>query len=291
MTARHTLSLALLMAAILSGCSTTPAPAPPAAAEKAASPPVVSPGSAAHATPDAFERQWLERANTAARQGQYAEAAWAWEVLTTLRPASSEYREAAASLRRQTDVVVSDRMQRAVQAQRKGDVDGAVQQYLAALAAQPDHLPAAEALRAIERERVKRQQLGRLSRYAMTRRAATDAEVIADARTQKAANAAGVDRNELEHVSILARQGEIDAAIAQAELRVAADRNDKPARELLADLYQRKAEDLVTARDVAGAIALLDKSVKLDPTDTAATERLKQLRASLAAPAADTKTR
>jgi hypothetical protein len=60
---------------------------------------------------------------------------------------------------------------------------------------------------------------------------------------------------------------------------------------MLADLYQRKAEDLVSARDVTGAIVLLDKSLKLDPTDTAAADRLKQLRASVAPPAADAKPR
>jgi len=60
---------------------------------------------------------------------------------------------------------------------------------------------------------------------------------------------------------------------------------------LLADLYQRKAEDLVIARDVNGAIALLDKSLKLDPTDTTAAERLKQLRATSATTPAEIKPR
>jgi tetratricopeptide (TPR) repeat protein len=286
MTVRRAALLAFVFASAAAGCSTTPVPA-----AVQASPVPVSSTPAAYSAADAFERQWLDRATAAARQGQLADAAWAWEVLLTLRPASVEYRVAAASLRRQIDAVVSDRTQRAAQSQRKGDIDGAVQNYLAALAAQPDYPAAAEALRAIERERVKRQQLGRLSRYMLTRRASTDAEMMADAKTQKAATAAGVDRNELEHVSILARQGEIDAAIAQAERRVATDRNDKPARELLADLYQRKAEDLVSARDFAGAIALLDKSLRLDPTDTAAADRLKQLRASAAPPAADVKPR
>lgn len=265
--------------ATLLGCSST---APPPAARSVASPqPTAAPSRSG------FEREYRERAANAARQGRLAEAALAWEVLTVLRPDVTEYREALADTRRQIDAAVADRLPRAAQAQRRGDLDAASQLYLSVLALQPEHATAADALRAVERERVKRQQLGRSSRTMLTRRAATDAEVMAD----KAAVAGGADRNELEHVAMLARQGELDSAIGLLERRVAGSRNDRAARELLADLYERKAEEAVTARDSAAAIVLLEKSVRLDPSDTRAAERLKQLRASAATRPADSKSR
>ena len=90
---------------------------------------------------------------------------------------------------------------------------------------------------------------------------------------------------------MLARQGELEAAIGLAERRVAADRKDDAARELLADLYQRKAEELVLARDSAGAIVLLEKSLRLDPGDARAAERLRQIKATAAPRPADPKVR
>lgn len=258
--------------ATLVGCSST-APLPVASTAPATMPPAV-------ASRSGFEQDYRERASMAARQGRLADAALAWEVLTVLRPDVADYREALADTRRQIDAGVADRLPRAAQAQRRGDLDGATQLYLSVLALQPDHAAAADALRGIERERVKRQQLGRSSRLTLTRRAATEAEVMAD----KAAVAGGADRNELEHVAMLARQGEIDTAIGLLERRTAANRNDRAARELLADLYARKAEDAVVARDPAGAIALLEKSLRLDPADTRVAERLKQLRSAAPRP-------
>ncbi len=237
------------------------------------------------ASVSAFEQHYRDRASSAQRQGRLADAAIAWEVLTVLRPESREYRDALLDTRRQIDVAVAERLPRAAQAQRRGDLDAATQGYLAVLALQPDSVPAADALRSIERERVKRQQLGRLSRLALMRRGT---EAVGP--TDKVASA-GVDRNELEHATILARQGEIDSAIGLLERRLAADRNDRAARNMLADLYERKADDVLAARDTAGAIALLEKSLRLDPSDAQAAERLRQLRAAAGSKPADAKGR
>ena len=142
------------------------------------------------------------------------------------------------------------------------------------------------AQRAIERERVKRQQLGRLSRLTLMRRG-TEAMAPND----KAVAPAALDRNELEHAAILARQGEIDSAIGLLERRIASDRNDRAARTMLADLYERKADDLLAARDTAGAITSLEKSLRLDASDAQVAERLKQLRSASGSKPADTKGR
>jgi tetratricopeptide (TPR) repeat protein len=268
---------ATVCVAALAGCA-APAPTPGAAASVATSAPATSTSS--------FEQQYRDRASSAQRQGHLADAAIAWEVLTVLRPDSREYRDALVDTRRQIGAAVAERLPRAAQAQRRGDLEAATQGYLAVLALQPDSTPAADALRSIERERVKRQQLGRLSRLALMRRAT---ETVGS--NDKAVAPAGLDRNELEHATILARQGEIDSAIALLERRLAADRNDRAARNLLADLYERKADDVLAARDTAGAIALLEKSLRLDPSDVRVAERLKQLRAAATSKPSEAKSR
>ncbi len=255
---------ATVCAGLLAGCA-----APPSSPGTATG--LASGGSKAALS--TFEQQYRDRATNAQRQGRLADAAIAWEVLAVLRPESREYREALADTRRQIDAAVAERLPRAVQAQRRGDLDAATQGYLAVLALKPDSTSAADALRSIERERVKRQQLGRLSRLTLMRRSAE-----ATSPNDKAVAPAGVDRNELEHAAILARQGEIDSAISLLERRTAADRNDRAARNMLADLYERKADDALAARDTAAAITWLDKSLRLDASDARVAGRLKQLR-------------
>lgn len=232
-----------------------------------------------------FEQQYRERASSAQRQGRLADAAIAWEVLTVLRPDSRDYRDALADTRRQISAAAAERLARAAQAQRRGDLDAAIQGYLSVLALQPDSNPAADALRSIERERVRRQQLGRPSRLTLTRRG-TEAMAPTDKQL-----AAGTDRNELEHAAILARQGEIDSAIGLLERRTALDRTDRAARNLLADLYERKADDALAARDTTSAIVLLEKSLRLDASDARVAERLKQLRSAAAAKPPESKPR
>lgn len=267
---------ALLCAGVLVGCG-TPRPDPSLAATSSAG--------ASAASAAGFEQQYRDRASTAQRQGRLADAAIAWEVLTVLRPDSRDYRDALADTRRQIGGAAAERLSRAAQAQRRGDLDAATQGYLAVLALQPDSTAAADALRSIERERVRRQQLGRPSRLTLTRRG-TEAMVPADKPAP-----AGVDRNELEHAAILARQGEIDTAISLLERRIAADRTDRAARNLLADLYERKADDALAARDTTGAIVLLEKSLRLDASDVRVAERLKQLRSAVAPKPAEAKPR
>lgn len=267
-------TLAVCAVALLGCSSTAPLPTP-----ESARPPVP-------ASRSGFEQDYQERASSATRKGKLADAALAWEVLIVLRPDVPAYREAWADTRRQIDAAVAERLPRAAQALRRGDLDAASQLYLSVLALQPDLVPAADALRGIERERVKRQQLGRLSRLTLTRRASTEAEAMSEK-----AVAAGMDRNEIEHAAMLARQGELDTAIGVLERRVAADRSDRASRELLADLYERKAEEWVAARDPARAISMLEKSLRLDPSDPRVAERLRQIRGPAAPRPVDARSR
>lgn len=284
--------------AIVGGCASTPAPAPEPAEPPQDPPPapiVVLPPE-----PSPYELRQRERAQALARQGRLADAALIWEMLSTIRPKAPEYRERLAEVQKQIDAGVADRLQRGDQAAARGQVDAAMQQYLAALALQPDNARAADALRGMERERVRRAHLGKLSRNTLTRRAMSEAEMApSDAPADTLATpgpttkATGLEeRNEVEHASLLASQGEWDEAIAMMERRLRANRRDDAARELLADVYFQKAE-AVAARNRGAAVALLERSVRLDPRHPKAPERLRQLRPpapTSAAPATPTPT-
>ena len=267
-------SLCVLLSLFIAACST---PVPPAdtAGNTVARDDMALPAQA-QSPNRVFERKQRERAQLLARQGRLGEAVLAWEVMTVLRPDAVEYRDRLAELRKQVDGAVAERLQRGAAAQQRGELDAATQQYLAALALQPDQAQAAEALRSIERERNKRNFLGKYSRLTLTRRSMADATMP---------STTAPESNELEHASILASQGDIDDAIAVLEKRLAADRRDAAARQLLADVYFQKADKLA-ARDKKGAIAALEKSVRLDPAHTRAVALLKQLKAPVAPAAA-----
>ncbi len=169
------LSLALSLALLLPGCG-TPELQPPAAAPAAAAPDM----RAGPPTPASeFEHAQRERALAAARQGHWAEVALAWELLTVLRPGSAEYRERLAETQARIEALVSERLPRAALAAQRGDLDAAMQHYLAIVALQPGHGAAADALRALERERNRKLYLGRYSRHTLTRRALGEAEMPA----------------------------------------------------------------------------------------------------------------
>ena len=129
--------------------------------------------------PTPFEQRQFDHAVNLAQQKWLASAALAWEVLVVLRPDVPVYRERLADIQRQIDSAVAEKMPRAASAAQAGDIDSAARQYLAILALQPHNALAADALRALERERNKRNHLGRHSRSTITRRAAVEAEIAA----------------------------------------------------------------------------------------------------------------
>lgn len=263
------------------------------------------PARTAQATPlpashSAFERQQRERAIESTRQRRLADAAFAWEVLTVLRPELPEYRERLAESQKLVDDAVADRLPRAAQAARRGDIEPATQQYLAVLALQPQNPQAADALRALERERNARQYLGRPSRITLTRRAAPDGEMatggpppsgavsarpsapallVAKAPSAVSPSVASTlpGSNDVEHAALLAGDGELDDAIALLERRLAAERRDTSARRLLASLYARKAEALVSSNRPA-ALDAVQKSLRIEPTEPRALSLLSQLK-------------
>ena len=256
-----------LWGGLLVGCAS--APLPPAAPEQPAPLPATRAAPTAAEPVAEFERGQSQRAMASERQGRLAEAALAWEALTVLRPESADYAARLQQLRRRIATAAAEGMARATEEQRRGDLERASRSLLQVLALAPEHRPAADALRSIERERNQRNFVGRFSRNALPRAPAAELDAGPVSTV--------VDRGLLEHASMLAGQGEIDSAIALIS-RPAEERGADPGlRRLLADLYFRKAEALLPQR-MAEAIAALERCLKLDPKHRAAKARLQTLR-------------
>jgi tetratricopeptide (TPR) repeat protein len=258
-------------AALISGCADI-APAPAASPPAAAAPlppddPAPSSKAEALAT---FERQQREAADAAARQGRWVEAIWAWDVVLVLRPRDAEVTRRRAQAVDALNAALPERLARARAARSRGDLDAAARAYLDVLALAPDHATAADAMREIERERVRRYQLGQPSRAVMARRA--PANTTGQGATVE-------ERGEIEHASMLASQGDVKSAIAILQPLAGPRRGSATLRALLADLYLLQAEQLV-ATDRAGAIAALERSLQADPNQQQAAARLRQLRSA-----------
>jgi len=178
---------------LMQGCASPPAAEQPAASLPPDDPPppqiVVLPPE-----PTPWELAQRERAELLTRQGQLAEAALVWEVLKTIRPQISDYRHRWQALQVQIGQAVAERLQQADAAQARGQPDAAARGYLSALALQPGNTRAADGLRAIERERNKRNHLGKLTRHTLTRRAMAEAEMPPAAAAPAAPAASAVKR-------------------------------------------------------------------------------------------------
>jgi len=232
-------TLSLRMAALLLAAATGACVSPPE--QRPLADPAVSPASSLRTPASAYEQRLRERALVQVRQGRLAEAALSWEVLTVLRPDAGEYRERLNETRRLIEAALPERLRRAQQAQRRGELDAATASYLSVLALQPDHEAAADALRAIERERNRIHYLGKYSRITLERRGGLQSTA------KRPANA--MEGNEVEHAALLGAQGEVDAAIALLERYLAVQGADAKACQLLAEMLQKsKRVDAVSAR-------------------------------------------
>jgi len=154
-------NLALAGLAILLGACASHPPGPARIPEASEQP---SARSATRPSPSDFERRVREQALAQTSQSKLSEAAVSWEILVVLRPDEAEYHARLAQTRLLIDRKVSGHLERGALAARRGALDEAEQYYLAALALEPDNAAAAEALRDVERERVRRHVLGRPAR-------------------------------------------------------------------------------------------------------------------------------
>jgi hypothetical protein len=146
-----------VLAALGAGCANVPPTNPPAdAGLPTISASATAPGTAPIPVGNRFERRWQDRAREQQRSGCPADAAVSLEVLALLRPGDAAVRAELETLRQQMASRTAELVKRGMQAQARGLLDAAEQQFLAALAVQPDHAVAADALRAVERERNRR---------------------------------------------------------------------------------------------------------------------------------------
>jgi tetratricopeptide (TPR) repeat protein len=257
---------------VLAACASAPAPPPPPAAPATAAKPRVTPVAPARAVDD-FERAQAARAAAAEQQGRLAEAEIALEALTALRPQRQDYAERLRVLHQRIERAAAEAVARGLEEQRRGDVDRAARSFLQALALRPGHAVAAEALRAIERERNQRNFVGRFARNTL--------RLVSKEGTAPPAPISPSDSTLVEHASLLASQGEIDAAIGLAAKPAEQRQADPLLRRLVADLYFRKAQSLEPQRR-GEVIDWLQRSLKLDPEHGPARERLQQLRGATA---------
>ncbi len=237
-------------ALVLAGCASRHDPAPRPETPAPAAPAVIRPA-AADAGLRAFERAQADRAGRAEAEGRWADAALAWDVLLLLQPGDEALRQRLATARQRIDQRVQAQLAVADAAQRRGDLAAAAQAHLQVLALDPGRRASADQLRQIELERSRR-NLGRALR-AQDLRSPTQ-----PARPEVAARA-----NRLrEQATVVARQGDVDAAILL--LRDSGLwRSDAAVRAQLADLHVQRAEAL-RARQPQAARAALDAALALD---------------------------
>jgi hypothetical protein len=134
----------------IAGCAATPRPA---SVEPASAP--------APSQPRTLEQSYRNHATELAAQQRWAEAAVQWDLLVLLRPDSKEYRKEAEGARQRGAEAAAAHLRAADEARKRGANDQAALYYLRALSADPGNVTAANGLKAIETERVRKAWLDR----------------------------------------------------------------------------------------------------------------------------------
>lgn len=242
---------------VFAGCAsvtappTGPAPAPPPA-------PVPAPVPSWRDAVSAFEQEQREAARADQRAGRFVDAQRRWDVVLALRSDDTEAATGREQSSRSAATAAAELVNRARQAQARGNVEDAMRLYLEALSLDPTQASAASALRTLEHDRARR-----VTRQAFAR--------------APAPRPAPAGRNELEHASLLAAEGEVDAAIAILTPLVRDARSDPVARARLADLRLRRAE-MLAPTNRAAAVAEAEQVLQIQPGHPGATQLLQRLR-------------
>lgn len=262
--------LVLMLVLLVAGCAgrgqTVPPPVTNEPAPSAA--PVASPALTA------FEARQREAADAALQRGRWVDAMWALDVLQALRPDDANLVSRRAQAEELAKQAASERRQQAKAAQQRGDSDSAMRLNLDVLSLAPSatlQAEAADALRALERDRVARQHLGVSARLAFAR---------GPAQEKITGKAASAGRNDVEHASMMAAQGDVSGAIALLKPVNAQANADPAARRLLADLYLRQAESL-WPQQASAAISAAERGLKAEPKHKLLSERLAQWRGTV----------
>lgn len=279
----HRLLVGCLAAALIAGCSAPPLIPPTAPETPLAREPVRD------SALERFVVAQRQRAESAALHGRWAEAELAYEALALLQPDEPEPRAALARVRAARDQAVARAGARAQAAQARGDASATERAWLEVLALDPNHVGAAQALRELEADRNRAAVVGRFATVPgmPANGAANMPKPRSAGRTAPASSspigalpvaaATPQQRNTMEHASMLAGQGELDAAIGLLVEFTQSSPTEQPPRLLLANLLVQRAIRHQTV-DRASAVADLDMALKFNPALESARLRLKQLR-------------
>ena len=251
-------------------------------------PPRASAEPAADAMLERFVAEQIAQAQQATRDMRLAEAALAWEALSLAMPQRAEFAASLEQTRRVIAQAVAQRMAVAAAARQRGDHTTSERAWLGALALDPAHAPAAAALRQLERERHQASVVGRfgappgaplrastVAAFASPGRAASTPSAVGG-RALEAASVSVGQRNLLEHASLLASQGDMDAAISLLAEQLARTPNDSPCRLALAALHVQRA-DLRFGAHPKAAVEDLQRALRLNPRLESVRLRLRQL--------------
>lgn len=160
---RNASCIAALGAALLAGCVTPPAADAPLAPVEATSP--ASHARQPHAA--AIEQAHLEKAQTYMRERRWADALVQWQILALLNPSAQKYHDEIETLRIRIRSIASELLNAADSARQRGNLSQATLEYLRVLNVDRGNTVAAQALRDIEKEQVRRQYLNRAPRVVM----------------------------------------------------------------------------------------------------------------------------
>lgn len=138
----------IVLAIAIAGCAATPRPEP------------IEPATVPTQS-RTLEQSYRSHATELAAQQRWAEAAVQWDLLVLLRPDSKEYRKEAEGARQHGAEAAAAHLRAADEARKRGGNDQAVLYYLRALSADPGNVAAANGLKAIETERVRKAWLDR----------------------------------------------------------------------------------------------------------------------------------
>ncbi len=103
-----------------------------------------------------YEQRLEEAARIEDRQGRWGDEAVTLELLAILRPDDASLTARRQALNDRIGVAIQDHLRRGAEANKRGQYEAAANQFLAALALSPNDPTAAEALRAIEKEKNRR---------------------------------------------------------------------------------------------------------------------------------------
>lgn len=160
---RNAPCIAAVGAALLAGCVTPPAADTPLAPVAAA--PSAFTSRQAHVA--AIEQTHLDKARAYMRERRWADALVQWQILALLNPSAQNYPEEIEALRTRIRSMASELLNAADNARRRGNLNQATLEYLRVLNVDRDNAIAAQALRDIEKEQVRRHYLNRAPRLVM----------------------------------------------------------------------------------------------------------------------------